>query len=88
MFQIVELIQAGEDETSRRILPLQFPTRAAAIEHVELLQLQFFTASAAAASIVWAALDYTEIRPVTKYELLAVQRLAQDATRLPLSGAL
>ena len=41
MFQIVELIQAGEGETSRRILPLQFPTRAAAIEHVELLQLQF-----------------------------------------------
>ena len=41
MFKIVELIQAGEDETRRRILPLQFPSRAAAIEHVELLQAQF-----------------------------------------------
>jgi hypothetical protein len=41
MFKIVELIQAGEDETSHRILPLQFPTRAAAIEHIEMLQAQF-----------------------------------------------
>jgi hypothetical protein len=41
MFKIVEHIQAGEDESSRRLLPLQFPTRAAAIEHIELLQLQF-----------------------------------------------
>jgi hypothetical protein len=41
MFQIVENIWAGEAESSRRVLPLQFPTRAAAIEHIEMLQAQF-----------------------------------------------
>ena len=41
MFHIVENIQAGEAESSRRLLPLQFPTREGAIEHIEMLQAQF-----------------------------------------------
>jgi hypothetical protein len=41
MFQIVENIHSGEAESSRRVLPLQFPTRTAAIEHIEMLQAQF-----------------------------------------------
>ena len=41
MFKIVENIRAGEAEASRRELPLAFTTRAAAIEHIEILQAQF-----------------------------------------------
>jgi hypothetical protein len=41
MFQIIENILSGESESSRHVLPLQFPTRAAAIEHIEMLQAQF-----------------------------------------------
>jgi hypothetical protein len=41
MFRIVENIQSGESESSRHVLPLQFPTRAAAVEHIEMLQAQF-----------------------------------------------
>ena len=41
MFRIVENIQSGESESSRHVLPLQFPTRAGAIEHIEMLQAQF-----------------------------------------------
>src|SRR4051794_789035 len=38
MFRIVENIQSGESESSRHVLPLQFPTRAGAVEHIEMLQ--------------------------------------------------
>src|SRR5436190_21176324 len=41
MFRIVENIQSGESESSRHVLPLQFPTRAGAVEHIEMLQAQF-----------------------------------------------
>ena len=41
MFRIVENIQSEESESSRHVLPLQFPTRAAAVEHIEMLQAQF-----------------------------------------------
>ena len=41
MFQIMENILYGESESSRRMLPLQFPTRTAATEHIEMLQAQF-----------------------------------------------
>jgi hypothetical protein len=41
MVQIVENVHAGEAESTRRVLPLDFPNRAAAVEHIEILQAQF-----------------------------------------------
>jgi hypothetical protein len=41
MFEIVEKIETGEAESSRRLLPFKFPNRATAIEYIEMLQAQF-----------------------------------------------
>jgi hypothetical protein len=41
MVQIVENVHPGEAESTRRVLPLDFPSRSAAVEHIEMLQAQF-----------------------------------------------
>ena len=41
MFRIFEIIHTVHSQLSNRYLPLQFPERAEAVAHVELLQAQF-----------------------------------------------
>ena len=41
MFRILETVHGNDGQRTDRYLPLQFPERAEAIEHIELLQAQF-----------------------------------------------
>ena len=41
MFRILETVHGIDGQRTDRYLPLQFPERAEAIEHIELLQAQF-----------------------------------------------
>jgi hypothetical protein len=41
MFRIQEIIRPVDGQLSKRCLPLEFPERAEAVVHIELLQAQF-----------------------------------------------